>query len=59
MLAPLPVGMKLFVLHAHLPGVGLGPIFRGCWPFVGVLVLMLGLLSAFPQLSLRLPSPMG
>ncbi|WP_427911575.1 TRAP transporter large permease [Ramlibacter sp. MMS24-I3-19] len=53
-----PVGMNMFVLNALLPGVGLGAIYRGCWPFVLVLVFMLGLLIAFPQLSLWLPSMM-
>jgi C4-dicarboxylate transporter, DctM subunit len=53
-----PVGMNLFVLNALLPGVGLGAIFRGCWPFVLVLIFMLGLLIAFPQISLWLPSLM-
>jgi C4-dicarboxylate transporter DctM subunit len=53
-----PVGMNLFVLNALLPGVGLRQIFRGCWPFVLVLVFMLGLLITFPQISLWLPSLM-
>jgi C4-dicarboxylate transporter, DctM subunit len=53
-----PVGMNMFVLNALLPGVGLGAIYRGCWPFVLVLVLMLALLIAFPSLSLWLPSLM-
>ena len=53
-----PVGMNLFVLNALLPGVGLGQIFRGCWPFVAMMILVLGLLIAFPQLSLWLPSLM-
>jgi len=53
-----PVGMNLFVLNALLPGVGLNTIFRGCWPFVLVLVIMLCLLIAFPQISLWLPSLM-
>jgi C4-dicarboxylate transporter, DctM subunit len=53
-----PVGMNLFVLNALLPDVTLGQIFRGCWPFVLVLVFMLGLLIAFPQISLWLPSLM-
>ncbi len=53
-----PVGMNLFVLNALLPGVGLGAIFRGCWPFVVVMIFVLGLLIAFPQLSLWLPSLM-
>jgi C4-dicarboxylate transporter DctM subunit len=54
-----PVGMNMFVLNALLPGVGLGAIYRGCWPFVLVLVLMLALLIAAPQLSLWLPSLMN
>jgi C4-dicarboxylate transporter, DctM subunit len=53
-----PVGMNLFVLNALLPGVGLAAIFRGCWPFVLVMIFVLGLLIAFPQLSLWLPSLM-
>jgi len=53
-----PVGMNLFVINALLPAVGLGNIFRGCWPFVLVMVLVLGVLIAFPQLSLWLPSLM-
>jgi C4-dicarboxylate transporter, DctM subunit len=53
-----PVGMNMFVLNALLPGVGLGAIYRGCWPFVFVLVVMLALLMALPQLSLWLPSLM-
>jgi C4-dicarboxylate transporter, DctM subunit len=53
-----PVGMNMFVLNALLPGVGLGAIYRGCWPFVFVLVVMLALLIAVPQLSLWLPSLM-
>ena len=57
MISP-PVGMNLFVLNSLLPSVGLGRIFRGCWPFVLVMVVVLGLLIAFPQLSLWLPSLM-
>ena len=53
-----PVGMNLFVLNSLLPNVGLGNIFRGCWPFVLVMIIVLGLLIAFPQLSLWLPSLM-
>ena len=53
-----PVGMNLFVLNALLPGVGLAAIFRGCWPFVLVMIFVLGLLIAFPQLSLWLPGLM-
>jgi C4-dicarboxylate transporter, DctM subunit len=54
-----PVGMNLFVLNSLLPGVGLGAIFRGCWPFVVVMIFVLVLLVAFPQISLWLPSLMN
>lgn len=53
-----PVGMNLFVLKALLPGTGMAAIFRGSMPFVGVLVLVLAVLIAFPGLSLWLPSLM-
>jgi TRAP-type C4-dicarboxylate transport system permease large subunit len=51
-----PVGMNLFVLNTLLPRVGLGRIFRGVWPFVAMQIVALGLLLAFPALSLWLPS---
>jgi C4-dicarboxylate transporter, DctM subunit len=51
-----PVGMNLFVLNALLPDVKLSQIFSGCWPFVAIMVFMLIILIAFPQLSLWLPS---
>jgi C4-dicarboxylate transporter DctM subunit len=53
-----PVGMNLFVLNALLPHVGLGAIFRGVWPMVLVLIITLGILLAFPSISLWLPSMM-
>jgi len=51
-----PVGMNLFVLNTLLPRVGLGSIFRGVAPFVLVQIITLGLLLAFPRISLWLPS---
>jgi tripartite ATP-independent transporter DctM subunit len=53
-----PVGMNLFVINTLLPRVGLGNIFRGVWPFVLVQIITLGILLAFPSLSLWLPSLM-
>jgi C4-dicarboxylate transporter, DctM subunit len=53
-----PVGMNLFVLNALLPGVGLKNIFSGVWPFVVMQIVILGILLAFPALSLWLPSLM-
>jgi len=54
-----PVGMNLFVLNTLLPKVGLGTIFKGCWPFVGMQIITLGILLFFPALSLYLPSLMS
>ena len=51
-----PVGMNLFVIHGLLPEVKLGAIFRGVWPLVLAMVVTLGLLIFFPQISLLLPS---
>jgi C4-dicarboxylate transporter, DctM subunit len=54
-----PVGMNLFVLNTLLPNVGLANIFRGCWPFVAMQVLVLAILLFFPKISLWLPSLMN
>lgn len=49
-----PVGMNVFVLKANLPSVPVGTIFRGLIPFIAIDVLRLGLLVAFPSISLLL-----
>jgi tripartite ATP-independent transporter DctM subunit len=53
-----PVGMNLFVINTLLPQVGLSNIFKGVWPMVLVLIITLGILLAFPAISLWLPSMM-
>ena len=53
-----PVGMNLFVLNALLPNVPTTTLFRGVLPFVVADVIRLGLLIAFPAISLWLPSMM-
>ena len=50
--------MNLFVLNSLLPRVGLSTIYRGVWPFVAADVVRLGILLAFPVISLWLPSLM-
>jgi tripartite ATP-independent transporter DctM subunit len=47
-----PVGMNVFVLKANLPKVPVGTIFRGLLPFVGIDLVLLALLVAFPSISL-------
>jgi tripartite ATP-independent transporter DctM subunit len=53
-----PVGMNLFVLNALLPQVPTSTLFRGVLPFVVADVIRLGILIAFPAISLWLPSMM-
>jgi tripartite ATP-independent transporter DctM subunit len=51
-----PVGMNLFVLGSLLPHVPQKVVFRGVVPFVLADIVRLGLLIAFPIISLWLPS---
>jgi C4-dicarboxylate transporter DctM subunit len=53
-----PVGMNLFVLKTLLPGVPTGTVFRGVLPFMAADVVRMGLLLAFPAISLYLPGLM-
>ncbi|MBP8307953.1 MAG: TRAP transporter large permease [Burkholderiaceae bacterium] len=53
-----PVGMNLFVLNSLLPEVPTRTIFRGVMPFMLADVVRLGILIAFPVISLYLPSLM-
>lgn len=53
-----PVGMNLFVLKALLPEVPTSTLFRGVLPFVVADIIRLGILIAFPAISLWLPSMM-
>ena len=50
-----PVGMNMFVVKSMVPGMTTQIIFRGVWPFVWAEVVLLGVLVAFPWLSLVLP----
>jgi C4-dicarboxylate transporter, DctM subunit len=51
-----PVGMNLFVLSSLLPEVSTPTLFRGVIPFVVADIVRLGILIAFPAISLWLPS---
>jgi len=58
MISP-PVGLNLFVINSLLPQVKLMTIYRGVWPFVFADVVRLGILIAFPVISLWLPGFMN
>ena len=51
-----PFGYNLFLMRAMAPKeVSLGDIYRSIIPFVGVMIVGLGLVMAFPQIALWLP----
>ncbi len=47
-----PVGMNLFVLTTLFPDARLASVFRGVWPLFFAQMVGLGLLIAFPNVSL-------
>jgi len=53
-----PVGLNLFLVSGIFR-VPITDIIRGVAPFLAVLIIFLGLLIAFPQISLWLPSMMS
>jgi len=54
-----PFGPAAFYLKgAAPPGITMGDIFRSVWPFLGVQVLALLTLVAFPEIALWLPRTM-
>ena len=54
-----PVGMNVFVLKAVLPDVPVTTIFRGLIPFIAADIFRLGVLIAFPAITLWLGSTVG
>ncbi|VWX56116.1 TRAP transporter, DctM subunit [Burkholderiales bacterium 8X] len=54
-----PFGPAAFYLKgAAPPGISIGDIFKSVWPFIGIQVLALLLLVAFPDIALWLPRTM-
>ena len=49
-----PVGLNAFVVKSMAPDVPLGEVFKGCLPFVLMELIIVGLMIAFPQISLFL-----
>jgi len=55
-----PFGPAAFYLKGVTPvGVTLNDIFRSVWPYMGLQILALGLVIAFPQIALWLPGTMA
>jgi tripartite ATP-independent transporter DctM subunit len=53
-----PVGMNLYILHGLDRESHFGEIARGCMPYVGLMIVMLLLLLAFPSIATWLPGTM-
>jgi len=53
-----PVGINVFIVKSVAPKVALADIFRGVLPFWLAMLVPLGILIAFPQISLLLPNTM-
>ncbi|MFC2062440.1 TRAP transporter large permease subunit [Chloroflexota bacterium] len=53
-----PIGMNVFAMAAVAKDVPMYDIFKGVLPFWGLNILLVGVLVAFPQISLWLPSTM-
>ena len=53
-----PVGINVFVVKGIAPGVPMGVIFRGIWPFWFAMLAAVLLVLSFPGLALLLPNTM-
>ena len=51
-----PVGITVAVMRSVAPDVPTNVIFRGCYPFLGLTILLTFALIAWPPLALWLPS---
>ena len=51
-----PVGVNVFVIKGIAPDIPLHTIFRGIFPFLASLIILTGMLMAFPQIATFLPS---
>jgi tripartite ATP-independent transporter DctM subunit len=58
MISP-PMAFNVFVMSGMVKEVPMTEIFAGVWPFVLAMVVLVGLIIAFPELALYLPRVMG
>jgi len=49
-----PVGLNAYVVKAAVPEAPIGEIFKGCAPFVVMELLIIALMTAFPEIVLAL-----
>ena len=51
-----PVGVNVYVIKGIAEDVPLETIFKGIFPFLAALIIMIGILMVFPQVATFLPS---
>lgn len=54
-----PFGYTMFAFKATAPEIGLGPIYRAAWPFVGVFIVLMAVVVAVPGIATWLPAAMN
>ena len=50
-----PVGMNVYIVKGVAPEIPLETIFKGIWPFLGTIIILLILLMIFPGIATFLP----
>ena len=50
-----PIGIIVFILHGLAPQISLRTIYRGVFPFIVADLVLLALLTVFPDIALALP----
>lgn len=53
-----PIGMSVYVVHGVAKDIPLEDIFKGVLPFVGIYLLLVAILVAYPQVATFLPGIM-
>jgi len=53
-----PVGLNLYVIQG-IAKTGLGPVIKGIWPYMVIMVIFLVILYIWPDMILLLPATMG
>jgi C4-dicarboxylate transporter DctM subunit len=51
-----PVGLNLFIIQAIEPNITYAEVFRGTVPFMIVILILLAIVLAFPQVAIWLPA---
>ena len=53
-----PIGLNVYTIHSIQPDKPLSDVILGSLPFMGIMILALALLTAFPDIATWLPSTM-